>query len=205
MPKKRIALFGGTFDPVHPGHVAVAAVAAEQIGAEKIIFLPAKCSPLKVLSPAASDDDRLKMIALAIEGYEKFQLSDYELKKDGPCFTLETVREFQAQFGDDTLIYWLLGADGVEDLCRWYRITELIDECNLSVMCRAGFDEPDFTEFIEIWGRNRVEKLQQNIIQTPLIDISSTQIRNKIAAGEDVSEMLNPSVAEYIHEHGLYR
>ena len=107
MAKRKIALFGGTFDPIHLGHTTVAAAAAEHIGAEKIIFIPAKRSPLKSSFPKAGDDDRLAMIALAIAGNEKSQLSDRELKKAEQSYTLETVRAFQADYAGEALIYWL--------------------------------------------------------------------------------------------------
>lgn len=205
MVKKKIILFGGTFDPVHLGHFAVAASAAEHIGAEKVIFVPAKRSPLKNFFPEASDDDRLAMIALAIAGNEKFRLDDCELRKPKPSYTLETVRHFQTYYGNEALIYWLIGADSICELSRWYGIIELIDECNLCVMFRAGFEPPDFAEFKALWGAARVEKLQRNIIRTPLIDISSTEIRKRLAAGRDVTDMLAPPVADYIRKHGLYQ
>ena len=205
MEKRKIALFGGTFDPIHLGHTAVAAAAAEHIGAEAIVFIPAKCSPLKESFPEASDDDRLQMIALAIAGNKNFQLSDYELKRPEPSYTLEAVRQFQTDYGSDTSIYWLIGADNIDDLPRWYRIVELIDQCNLSVMYRAGCETPNFAKFTGIWGAQRVEKLQKNIIETPLIDISSTETRNRLAAGRDVTDMLSPLVADYIRKHNLYQ
>jgi nicotinate-nucleotide adenylyltransferase len=205
MVKKKIALFGGTFDPVHLGHTAVAAAAAEHIGAEKIVFIPAKRSPLKDSFPEAGYDDRLAMIALAIAGNEKFQVSDYELRKPKPSYTLETVRYFEADYGGKALIYWLIGADSIYELSRWYGIVELIDECNLCVMFRAGCKPPDFAKFKNVWGAARVEKLQRNIIRTPLIDISSTEIRNRLAAGRDVTDMLAPQVADYIRKHRLYQ
>ena len=205
MVKKKIALFGGTFDPIHLGHTAVAAAAAEHIGAEKIVFIPAKRSPLKDSFPEAGDGDRLAMIALAIADNEKFQLNDYELRKPEPSYTLETVRRFQADYGGKALIYWLIGADSIYELSRWYGIVELIDACILCVMFRAGCKPPDFAKFKDVWGAARVEKLQRNVIRTPLIDISSTEIRNRLAAGRDVTDMLAPQVADYIRKHGLYR
>ena len=205
MAKRKIALFGGTFDPIHLGHTTVAAEAAEHIGAEKIIFIPAKRSVLKNSLPEASNNDRLKMIALAIAGSKKFLLSGYELEKSGPSYTLETVRQFQADYGSTTYIYWLVGADSIDELPRWHRIVELIDECNLSVMYRAGYEPPDFAKSEAIWGPGSTQKLQRNVIRTSLIDISSTQIRNSLAAGRDVAGMLNPLVADYIREHGLYQ
>ena len=198
-------MFGGTFDPIHLGHTAVAEAAADRIGAEKIIFIPAKRSPLKKSFPEAGDEDRFAMIALAIADNGRFQLSDYELKKRQPSYTLETVRHFQAEFGSDTSIYCLVGADTVDELPHWYKITELLDACILCVMFRAGCRPPDFARFTESWGPQRIGKLRRNVIKTPLVDISSTEIRNRLAAGRDVSNMLAPSVADYIRKHGLYQ
>jgi len=198
-------LFGGTFDPVHIGHTAVAADAAKMIGAEKTIFVPAKRSPLKGFFPKASDSDRLKMISLAIAHNESFQVSDYELRKPEPSYTLETVRRFQSDYGDDTLIYWLIGADSIGELQLWYGITDLIDECNLATMLRAGSKAPNFAKFEDIWGSDRVKKLQRNVIETSLVEISSTEIRRRLAADRDVAGMLDPAVADYIRKHGLYK
>lgn len=198
-------MFGGTFDPIHLGHTTVAAETVEQIGAEKIIFVPAKRSPLKGFLPKASDNDRLAMIALAIADNKQFELSDYELKKPEPSYTLDTIMQFKANYGSETIIYWLLGADSIDDLPLWYRIVELLDQCNISVMYRAGFAPPDFAKFKDIWGPQRIKKLQRDIIQTSLINISSTEIRNRLAAGLNVTGMLHPAVADYIRKHKLYQ
>ena len=204
MEKRKIALFGGTFDPVHIGHTTVAKDAAKQTGAEKIIFIPAKRSPLKGFLPKADDKHRLEIISLAIAEEKNFEVSDCELKKPAPSYTLETIKQFQGEYGSDTLIYWLIGADSVDDLAYWYKIIELIDTCILTTMYRAGCGEPDFSKFEHQWGLQHIEKLRQNIIQTPLVDISSTEIRDKLATDRDVRDMLAPSVAEYIDKHGLY-
>lgn len=205
MARRIIALFGGTFDPIHLGHTTVAADAAEHIGAEKIVFVPAKRSPLKGFLPRANDNDRLNMISLAIAGENNFQLSDCELKRPAPSYTLATIRKFQADYGSETSIHWLIGADSVDDLTYWYKIAELIDACILTTMYRAGCEPPDFAKFEEIWGRERIEKLQRNIIQTPLVDISSTEIRNRIAVNGDITKMLHPAVTDYIRKNGLYQ
>lgn len=198
-------MFGGTFDPIHLGHTTVACDAAKRIGADKLIFVPAKRSPLKGFLPRASDDDRFEMISLTIAGEKNFEVSDFELRKPAPSYTLETVEKFQAECGADTSIYWLVGADGLDDLVYWHKIVELIDACNLTTMYRAGFEPPDFARFEGVWGRRRVEKLQRNIVQTPLVDISSTEIRNRLAKGLDASKMLHPAVLSYIRERGLYQ
>ncbi len=205
MAKRKIALFGGTFDPIHLGHTRVAEAAAKQIDAAKVVFIPAKCSPLKGFSPNATDDDRLRMIELATRGNERFSVSDCELHRPAPSYTLDTVKHFQRECGDDALIYWLIGADSVDDLVLWHRIDELIDVCHLAVMVRGGYAAPSFDRHLQVLGRNRVEKLRRNVIETPSIDISSTLIRRRLAAGEDVGDMLCPDVMDYIRKRGLYR
>lgn len=205
MEKRKITLFGGTFDPVHIGHTRVASSACEFIGAEKVIFIPAKRSALKESPPIADDRDRLAMISLAIADNQKFELSNYETQKPAPSYTLQTVRRFRNQYDRDVEIHWLIGADSIKDLPYWYKIEELIDECCLSIMRRPGYDIPDLSEFEKPWGKDRVEKLRRNMVETPLVDISSTKIRDRLAKGLDVEDMLAPAVAEYIRQHNLYQ
>ena len=204
MSDRKIILFGGTFDPVHLGHTKVASAALEYICAEQIIFIPARRSPLKGAMPRANDIDRLEMLRFAASGRDNFKVSDYELNKSAPSYTLDSVRHFKSFYGEKYLLYWLVGADSLNDLVYWHGITELIDECNLAMMYRADFDTPDFTKFEQIWGRERVDKLQRNIIPTPLINISSTIVRKKIESGEDVTQLLDNKVLNYIVNHNLY-
>ncbi len=202
---RRIALFGGTFDPIHLGHTTVADAAAREIRAETVIFVPAKISPLKGFFPFARDNDRLQMIELALAGHQRFAVSDCELKRPAPSYTLDTVRQFQRDCGPGTQIHWLIGADGVGDLVHWHKIQELIDECHLTTMRRPGYPVPDFDRFEPLWGPQRVAKLKHNVIETPLVDISSTEVRRRLAAGEDVAGMLHPEVIRYIRVHKLYQ
>jgi nicotinate-nucleotide adenylyltransferase len=204
MSQRKTALFGGTFDPVHRGHIDVARSAVDIIGADKLIFVPARRSALKTITPVAPDADRLYMIRLAVAGIERFEVSDWELQRPAPSYTIDTVRHFHHVLGSDTELYWLIGADSVGELPRWYKIRELIDECFLACMYRAGYELPDFSRFEDSLGPKRVKKLRENIIETPLIDISSTQIRARLAKGQDADDMLNPKVAEYIREKKLY-
>ena len=205
MEKKKVILFGGTFDPVHLGHTTVANYVCNYIDAEKTIFIPAKRSVLKDFAPKANDLQRYEMLSLAIADNDKFELSDYEIKKTKPSFTLDTVKYFKTKFNRQYDLYWLIGADAINDFPLWYKVEELIDTCNLCVIYRAGFAKPDFSSFKKQWGTQRFEKMQKNIIETPLIDISSTEIRKLSAQNKDVDDLLNPSVAKYIKKYNLYR
>ena len=148
--------------------------------------------------PFAGDEDRLGMVELAMAGNDLFAVSDCELKRPAPSFTLDTVRLFQRSTARDTAIHWLLGADSVKDLVHWYKIEELIDECNLTTMQRAGYPPPDFDRFEPLWGPQRVAKLKRDVIETPLIDVSSTEVRRRLAAREDVSRNA-PSGRDPVH------
>jgi len=205
MHPRKIALFGGTFDPVHLGHTAVASATAKQIQAQKVIFVPAKCSPLKGFAPHAADEDRLRMIELTIADEEIFSVSDCELRRPAPSYTLDTVRRFKKQYGPQTEIHWLLGADTVNDLVHWFRIEELIDECYLTTMQRGGYESPDFEQCEPAWGAERIRKLRQNVVQTPRIDVSSTEVRKRLRTGGNVNGLLHADVIEYIKRRRLYR
>lgn len=200
-----IVLYGGSFDPVHLGHIKVSLSAGAQLKAKEIILIPAKKSPLKAHSPVAQDNDRLKMAELATKDYDKLTVSDFELRQKKQKFTIETVRHFKSILPDDTNLCWLIGADSIKEIDHWYKIEELIDECRLCTMYRGGVEKPDYTKFIHKWGKKRVARMQNNILRTPQIDISSTEIREKIYLGQDVTEMLDPKVYQFIKDNRLYK
>ncbi|MBW8035017.1 MAG: nicotinate (nicotinamide) nucleotide adenylyltransferase [Planctomycetes bacterium] len=201
---KSILLFGGTFDPVHNAHVRVAEVAAEHLNAQQVIFIPVRRSPHKNFNPLASDQDRLKMIQLAIESFPNFTVSDCEFKRPEPSYTIDTIEYFKRQMGKNVPLYWLVGADTIKDLLYWHRIGEIIDKCNLAIMRRAGFPLPDLSLLEAHLGKKRVEKLNADTINTPSIDLSSTEIRARLAAGEDVSDMISEEVMRFIAKNALY-
>lgn len=198
-------LFGGTFDPIHKGHVGVAQRARDIIKADKVIFIPVKRSALKFDSPSATETQRMEMVTLAVDEIDSFDVSDCELKRPAPSYTIDTVRYFKSEFGPDVVLHWLIGADSIAELEHWHKIHELIDECCLTCMYRAGYEPPSFSHLVDTLGRRRVKKLQDNVIETPLIDISSTEIRKLLSRGKDASDILPPKVADYIDKHGLYR
>ena len=203
--QKKVILFGGTFDPIHCGHTRSCLHALEQTGADKVVFIPARRSPHKKLFPVASKEARVEMLRLALTGESRFEISECELNRPLPSYTVDTVRFFRSEYGDDTVIYWLVGADVVKDLANWYEVKSLIDECNLCVMCRGGFAKPDFEGLEGVLGVERVEKLKKNVVAGPLVDINSSEIRQKIAKGEPIRGMVSEAVEAYICENGLYK
>lgn len=203
MPEK-IILFGGTYDPVHIGHIEVAQSAAGAIGASKVILIPARRSPHKEQKPAAPDNDRIAMLKLAIAGKSVFQISPVELNRAEPSYTIDTIRHFRQKFGPDCQLYWLIGADMLKDLPRWYKINELFKECTICVMNRGGFDRPDCGSLTAKLGKEAVEKLRQNQIETQFIEISSTDIRQKLLDSKEAGQYLHPEVLDYIKTHRLY-
>jgi nicotinate-nucleotide adenylyltransferase len=202
--KQKIILFGGTFDPIHIGHIKVACASMKEIGADRVIFVPARRSPHKKHQPLADQRQRFDMISLAIQNDSQFEVSDCEFARKEPSYTLDTVMDFKKRFGEDLEIYWLLGADAVAELSQWYRVCDLIDNCYLSFMRRGGLEDVDFSGLEKKIGKNRKKKLEEHTIKTPLIEISSTEIRQRIAESGDLSMMLDQKVADYIADNGLY-
>ena len=202
---KKILLYGGSFDPVHLGHIGVCGEVSEMLDCEKVILLPAARSPLKKHGPIASEMHRLNMLRIATEGMDKFEISEFELNRPGPSYTYDTVSHFKNVEQEETIIYWLAGGDIVDELPYWHNIKELLGMCEFVLTHRSGFPMHDLDILSEKLGSSLVKKLKRNVIETAKFDVSSTLIRSKIASGEDVSQYLNPMVNQYIKDHGLYR
>jgi nicotinate-nucleotide adenylyltransferase len=200
---QRIILFGGTFDPVHLGHTTVVEHASAQLRADKVIFVPARRSPHKSDSCLAPIEHRLNMLALAVADRKSFSISTCEVERSEPSYTFDTVTHFRTKSPRATL-FWLVGADIIPSLPRWYRIAELLEICNVCVMSRGGIDSSAFDQLVPALGQAAAGRLRQNAIATPLIPISSTEVRTRLAAGQDVSDMLHPPVLQYIRQHALY-
>jgi nicotinate-nucleotide adenylyltransferase len=201
---EKILLFGGTFDPIHKGHTEVALCASEKINANKIIFIPARRSPHKSKQPIAADTDRIAMIQLAIADYKNFEINNLELNRAEPSYTIDTIRQLHEKFGEESEFSWLIGADMLRDLPLWHEINDLLEECNICVMNRGGYEKPDFESLRGKLNPKHISNLKKNMIETPFIEISSTEIRQRIIEGQDVSEFLHPAVADYIKRRKLY-
>ena len=181
--KRKIILFGGTFDPVHHGHTAVAQSAVDQIGADKLIFIPAKCSPHKQTHPQASDHARMAMLALTTAGNDKFSVSDCELKRPLPSYSLDTVNFFRRICGDNVQLYWLIGADMIPGLPAWHKIERIVEQCSLCIMTRPGYQDSGFAALERILTPAQIQRLSRNMITVPSVETSSSRIRELLAGG----------------------
>jgi nicotinate-nucleotide adenylyltransferase len=190
---RRIGLFGGTFDPVHKAHVALAREALGTLALDELRWIPAgqPWQKTRALTPA---EHREAMVRLVIEGEPRFVLDRRELQRSGPSYTLDTVRELQAELPGASL-FLLIGADQYASLHTWQGWQELLGRVVLAVANRPGFAPPVHRDVLRHPHRS---------VPLPMLDISSTDIRRRVAAGEVISELVPPPVARYIAQHGLY-
>jgi len=203
---ERLVLFGGTFDPVHHGHLITARAVAEKGGFDRITFVPAYRPPHKP-SAVASVEDRLEMLRLAISGETVFDVTNIEIQRGGPSYTRETLCALGRR-GGDVQIFWVIGADMLEDLPRWHRVEEVLEMARIVVAARPGWVEKlgeTFDRLEERFGTNRVKELRESVLMTPLIDISSSDIRRRLANHRSIRFLVPEAVEAYIRRCGLYR
>jgi nicotinate-nucleotide adenylyltransferase len=184
---KKIAIYGGTFDPVHHAHLILAREAIETLELDQVILVPAAISPLKKTAPIASGEVRLAMLQAAIKGEPKFEVDECELLRPPPSYTIDTVEEIRRRECDAS-IYCLIGEDNVEQLPRWHRFAELEKMVRFVVLDRTG-KQPSHS---------------YQLIQRP-IDISATEIRRRISQNESIRYLVPESVEEIIKRENLYR
>lgn len=201
----RVGLFGGTFDPIHIGHLISARAVAERLGLDQLILIPSAKPPHKHAEVVAEAADRLEMVRLAIADEQAFELSDCEIRRAGPSYTIETVRHFRDRLGTEVELYWIIGADSLAELSIWRRITELAELCQIVTACRCGFESPDLSPLTGLLDPQQIKRLEAGLLSTPLIDISATQIRRRVSERLSIRWLVPPAVAKYIEQHGLYR
>jgi nicotinate-nucleotide adenylyltransferase len=202
--KRKIILFGGTFDPVHHGHTIVAQSAVEQLGVDELIFIPAGRSPHKQSHSQAPDSARMEMLMLATAGNDKFSVNDWELKRPSPSYSFDTVNFFIRQYAGEAQLYWLIGADMVDGLPSWHKIGRIVELCNLCIMTRPGHQNSDFPSLEGILTPAQIQQISDNTITVPSVNISSSSIRKLLAGGGDISEMVHPKVLDYIIKNRFY-
>ncbi len=200
MYQEKIGILGGTFDPIHTGHILSAQAVYEQLKLEKVVFIPAYVPPHKIGQRFAPAEHRYAMTCLAVAPYSYFEVSDIELRRSGVSYTVDTMREIKALHPQSDL-YFIIGADSVPLLYTWNRIEELFQLVSFVVAYRPGYSNVIQTACQQLGDIAR-EKII--LLPTPEYAISSTEIRHKIKNNESLKDLVPTAVENYIREHHLY-
>ena len=188
----KVGIFGGTFDPIHLGHLITAQSVREIRNLEKIIFIPAFISPHKSDAKTSSAEDRLNMIKLAIDGIPFFDYSDMEIKKGGVSFTVDTLKELKHNYDE---LEFIIGYDNIFEFHTWKDPDEIMKLAKILVLKRKSSHPPQFKDKYYH---------QAVFVQTRGIEISATDIRERVKKGLPINFLVPPNVLEYIHKHNLY-
>lgn len=200
----RLGLLGGTFDPVHYGHLLLAELAHEQCALDEVWLLPAAQSPHKRHRQPAAAEHRLEMLKLAIAGNEHLRVSGIEVERGGISYTVDTLRKLKAD-DEQRELFFLLGADSLDDLPNW-REPQAICQLALPVVVRRpGSPEPHFARLADVVSQERLEAIRTHQVQMPLLDLSSTELRRRVAEGRTIRYQTPRAVEKYIETAGLYR
>lgn len=192
----KVGLMGGTFDPIHIGHLVAAECAAETAGLDEVWFMPTNVPPHKDRAPGATPKQRLEMVRLATDGHPKFRTSDIELAKGGISYSVETVSLLKQRYPEHSF-YYIIGADMIRYLPKWYKIEELVRMVRFIGLNRPGY-EPDLAEADEL-VRQAVQ-----LAEMPPIDLSSTCIRSRSASALSIRYLVPDRVREYIEVNRIY-
>jgi nicotinate-nucleotide adenylyltransferase len=188
---KRIGFFGGTFNPIHMGHLAIAQMAQERFNLEKVIFIPSHQPPHKNVTQLASAQERYKMAKLATAGNGSFEVSDVETKRLGKSYTIDTLRHFRAIYPPKAKMFFIIGGDSLGTLRKWKNIDEILKLVTFIVVNRPGYGD--------------VENIKHLTVTKPGIDISSSYLRERINSGKSVRYLVPEAIYHYIIKHGLYQ
>lgn len=199
---KKIGLFGGTFDPIHNGHLHIAGAFADELGLDTVVFLPAG-DPYHKDTASACADDRLAMVELAVSNDVRFAVSDCDLVREGATYTFDTVQIFRQQFPSAQL-WWLMGSDSLMKLHTWKKWQTLVRQTHIAIAMRQGDSLSRVPKELHAWLGAALQEGSARILSAPLHNTSSTQIRQDLLRNGR-SDGLSPQVAHYIDKHGLYR
>lgn len=201
----QMAFLGGTFDPVHNGHLVMALAVAEQLGLPKVTLVPSAQPPHKDRAVATADQ-RLAMLRAAVEGEAGLDISEVELHRPPPSYTIDTIATLRREH-PGAEIAWIVGADMLVDLPRWRRATELVTATRFIVVARPPMPQrlESILDDIRKGFGPVAEKFRVSIAAAPLLDISSSDIRRRAAAGLSIRYLVPDAVEAYIRRHGLYR
>jgi nicotinate-nucleotide adenylyltransferase len=210
----RLGLLGGTFDPVHYGHLDVAEAARTRLELDQVMFIPSHDPPHRPVAPRVSAYHRFALIALAIDGRNDYGASDVELARDGPSFTVDTLRGLHAEGWRPWQLFFIIGADAFAEIATWHEFPAVLDAANFAVMTRPGTSLEaalQRTPYLQPRARRYVPHATESdttsilLVDASTRDVSSTQIRARIAAEEPIDDLVPRSVARHIESNHLYR
>ena len=201
MIMKKIIIFGGTFNPIHQGHLRMARHLRRKFKPAKILFIPCYIPYHKNYKGLAAPDHRLKMTRLAIAGTRGFEISDIDIKRGGRTFSVDTIKALRRKYRTGTEFYFVIGADSLADLPDWYKIGELSRICKFIPMARPGYNFTRLIKRLPAYLAGDIKDLYQSDIR---LDVSSTGVRDNIRAGKSVKSLVPKSVVSYIKKHKLY-
>jgi nicotinate-nucleotide adenylyltransferase len=205
-PPRRIGIFGGSFDPIHEGHLHAARTARDRFQLDRVVFVPASRSPFKGGHVPAPGPDRLRMVELAIAGERGFEASDLELARGGPSFTIDTVRALPQAIGEraDVEIFLVLGGDNLAQLGAWREARALLERVQPIVVHRAGEADAELAGVRRALGDALADKVRRGYVRLPPVEVSSTELRGELATDAAREHAIPPAVLAYIRERGLY-
>ncbi len=196
----RLGLMGGTFDPIHYGHLVIAETARVEFCLEQVIFIPAATPPHKVDRSVSDAEQRYAMLVAATASNPHFFTSRLEMERNGPSYTVDTLRQFRAQGGPDQELFFITGADSILEILTWRHHEEVIRLATFIAVTRPGYD------------LGRLERVlpasylpQVRVLRAPLVDVSSTDLRKRVRRDQPIRYLVPESVEVYINKHGLYR
>ncbi len=203
---RRVALYGGSFDPVHLGHAHVARLAAEHFALDQIVFVPAAASPHKQGWKLAAAGDRVAMLDLALAREPRWSVWTCELDRPGPSYSIDTLRSAPRALAlpDDVELHWVLGWDNLRGFERWREARELVRLAQPIVVWRGADDEAALATVLGELGAELGARLERGLVRAPPAPISATDVRARIARGDWPRESLEPTVLEYIRARGIY-
>jgi nicotinate-nucleotide adenylyltransferase len=200
----RIGILGGTFDPVHLGHLIPAQYACHHLRLDRLLLVPSAVPVHRPRHTPASPEDRLRMCRLAAASIPPFSVSDVEVARPDPSYTVLTLRQFRREFGRDADLCLLVGEDNLPLLHTWRHIEEILELAHLAILPRPVEKPMDLGEVREALGEAVVQRLLGSRVPSPYVPISATQIRAAVHAGRSIAGLVPESVATYIAEAGLY-
>jgi nicotinate-nucleotide adenylyltransferase len=201
--KLRYAIMGGTFDPIHFGHLAAAEAVREKLNCQKVIFIPSGNPPHKKGRILSDPIHRYTMTVLAAYSNPYFEISDIEINRNGYSYTLDTIKQLQNYYGKDVELLFITGADALMEIDTWHKPGELLKLCKFVAVTRPGYDKARLEQKLSCLQSKYNNELF--IVDVPGLNISSTDIRKRLTVGTSIKYLVPEAVEQYIYKHGLYK